>query len=126
FRDGLTNDVLKKVLNRGGKQKANLPKIKGAAFTINAGQARALANEPLVDYIAIDRPVRRSLDKVGATVGADIAFSSGYTGKGIGIAVIDSGVDDTTADLNDGSSRVVYKESFLPNDSAATDDYGHG
>ena len=56
------------------------------------------------------------------------AWESGYTGAGIGVAVIDSGVA-SHPDLNGGflgGSRVVWNQSFVPGVSSATDQYGHG
>ena len=53
----------------------------------------------------------------------------GFTGSGVGVAVIDSGVD-FAGDLGNGGllnlSRVVYSENFVPSKWLASDDYGHG
>jgi serine protease AprX len=59
---------------------------------------------------------------------ADIAWANGWTGSGVGVAVIDSGVTDRP-DLHNqatGNSRVVYSESFLAGDGSTSDAYGHG
>ena len=61
---------------------------------------------------------------------APAAWKLNYTGSGIGIALIDSGVNahpdlDTTALLLP-ISRVVYSQSFVPGDSSPGDKYGHG
>ena len=56
------------------------------------------------------------------------AWQSGYTGAGIGVALIDSGVN-SHPDLNRGFlglSRVVWKQSFVPGNPSALDQYGHG
>jgi len=44
-------------------------------------------------------------------------INAGYTGYGIGVAVIDSGIRTSHPDLmnlNTGYSRVVYSQSFIP------------
>ena len=50
-----------------------------------------------------------------------------YDGTGIGIALLESGINDRE-DLKDatGHNRIVYKQSFLPNDTKTDDAYGHG
>ena len=60
--------------------------------------------------------------------GADIAYQSGYDGRGIGVVVIDSGITNQP-DLKDtvtGSPRIVYQLNFVPNTNSAADQYGHG
>src|SRR5206468_714500 len=67
------------------------------------------------------------LDLTAGTVGSTIANQYGWTGKNVGIAVIDSGVDATNADLktSTGASRVVYSEDFT-GQNTTVDRYGHG
>ena len=61
------------------------------------------------------------------TVGADKAWAAGFTGKGVGVAVIDSGINGDHPDFKnpDGTSRVT---NVLANPAAtrAGDDVGHG
>ena len=61
------------------------------------------------------------------TVGADKVQSMGYTGKGVGVAVIDSGIAGDLADFKaaDGTSRVT---NVIANPAAVTagDPVGHG
>src|SRR6202011_5806976 len=61
-------------------------------------------------------------------VNAFAAWQSGYTGAGIGIALIDSGVS-SHPDLSGGpwgSSRVVWNQSFVAGNASGTDQFGHG
>ncbi len=69
--------------------------VRGATFRLPAGKLKALALDEDVDYISIDRPVKGSLDYSVETSGANIAAQYGYDGRGIGVAVIDSGVRDS-------------------------------
>jgi len=80
-----------------------------------------------VQYVSPNRPVSGSLDITAQTVGANLAWASGWDGTGVGIAVIDSGVA-AKADLaspNGGNSRILYSQSFVPG-LDASDQYGHG
>ena len=87
----------------------------------------SLASNPQVAYISPNRPTSSLLDVTAQTVNADQVWSEGWTGTGVGVAVIDSGValkQDLAA--SDGShSRVVFSESFVAGQDAS-DQYGHG
>src|SRR5205823_6421301 len=81
-----------------------------------------LAAQPETTYVSLDRPVSGTLEFAEPTVDADIALQYGWTGAGVGVAVIDSGVYSHP----DLKSRIVYSQSFVPGDSNTGDAYGHG
>jgi len=61
-------------------------------------------------------------------VNADLAHNLGFDGAGVGVAVIDSGVNQV-ADLGvlgSKASRVVYSQNFDTSTSTTGDLYGHG
>ena len=65
---------------------------------------------------------------MNVSVNANIARSLGYDGTGVGVAVIDSGVNPV-ADLGvpgSKSSRIVYSANFDPSTTATSDLFGHG
>src|SRR2546427_2104206 len=66
---------------------------------VKGGSLSSLASHSGVAYISPDRPVAGALDDVVTAVNGDLAFAGGWNGKGIGIAVIDSGVG-SAYDLN--------------------------
>src|SRR3954451_22671823 len=120
-----------RVGRRGGELRGELPSIRAAIYSIPPQAVAALADDDDVVYISPDRPVEAMLDYTNPTVGAPYALASGWDGTGIGIAVIDSGVADTRDLLAAGSSasnttRVVYSQSFVKNNSSTLDQYGHG
>ena len=45
-----------------------------------------------VKYISLDRPLAPTLSNAAPAVNAFAAWQSGYTGAGVGVALIDSGV----------------------------------
>ncbi|MFG2936565.1 S8 family serine peptidase [Streptomyces sp. NPDC048282] len=77
---------------------------------------------PGVAHVWLDGVRRASLDKSVPQIGAPTAWQAGYTGKGVKIAVLDTGVD---ADHPDLKGQVAESRNFST--SADTDDhYGHG
>ncbi|MBB4980612.1 S8 family peptidase [Streptomyces nymphaeiformis] len=63
-----------------------------------------------------------SLDRSVRQIGADKAWESGFDGTGVKIAVLDTGVDRTHADLK---TRVVAEKNFSAS-ADAVDRVGHG
>ena len=112
------------VRGHGGQFKKELPAIHGALFSMPARALRALENNPVIEYVSPDRELNATLDYANPTVGADIAFQYGWDGEGIGIAIIDSGVEKHE-DLTRTSDRIVYNEGF-DEPGKFGDAYGHG
>jgi len=119
---------------RGAKLNSRLSLVNAGAFTMSPAGIRALANDSDVAYISPDRKLKGMDDLTDSAVGVSTAWNSGYDGSGIGVAVVDSGINDNHADLEDSSgyySRVLYHQDFTgtstSNSSGATWDlYGHG
>ncbi|QNE79209.1 S8 family serine peptidase [Streptomyces finlayi] len=100
--------------------KADAPDIWQALTDTSGGGRRTTAAG--IDRVWLDGVRRASLDKSVAQIGAPTAWEAGFTGKGVKIAVLDTGVDATHADLKD---QVVAQKNF--SDAAdALDRFGHG
>lgn len=54
-----------------------------AVYTVNAGSAASLANDPDVVFVSPDRSVHGMLDYSVAAVNANMALQNGYHGKGV-------------------------------------------
>ncbi|MEV5602512.1 S8 family serine peptidase [Streptomyces sp. NPDC052299] len=70
----------------------------------------------------LDGRMHTALDKSVPQINAPQAWADGYTGKGVTVAVLDSGYDSDHPDL---AGRVTVSANFLGGDSAE-DDNGHG
>jgi serine protease AprX len=113
----------------GGRLKFDLYHIEGAAYRIPANMLAWLENHPYVAYVTPDRPNHPSWDDAAPAVMGTLARQQyGMDGTGVGVAVIDSGVyNHPDLQSADGTtSRIVYSESFVPNDPSTNDAYGHG
>src|SRR5271168_1370164 len=125
---GLVDCLLNDIANLGGTILGQLPLINGVVALLDGNGIANLSKQSNVVYISSDRPLTPSLSNAAAAVNAEYAWQSNYTGAGIGIALIDSGVSNHP-DLNLGIlplSRVVYQKSFVSGNSSAKDQYGHG
>ncbi|MEU4095814.1 S8 family serine peptidase [Streptomyces sp. NPDC026673] len=72
--------------------------------------------------IWLDGKVEADLADTTAQIGAPRAWSAGDTGKGVDVAVLDTGVDAGHPDL---TGRIAATRSFVP-DEDVTDRNGHG
>lgn len=76
--------------------------IPGISGSITKKGLQVLENLPSVKAITLNRPVQGTLGESVPGLGADIVHQSyGYTGAGVNVAVLDSGVDTDHPDLFD-------------------------
>jgi serine protease AprX len=133
-----------------GRLIGNLPIIHGLALKLTAAEARSLAASPDVHAVSLNTTVapqslpyghlpfqlvgtglsggqlQTTYDK---TIGVLPLWKFGITGTGVGVAVVDTGVDGSLPDFaskDHGSSRVVASAVANADATTATDSYGHG
>jgi len=104
------------------------------AGTVDRQGMEELAASPYVEAVYPDRQHQAVLSQSGPLIGQPYAEdTAGYDGTGIGIAIIDTGIDYNHPDLDDG--KVVTGYNFLAGDpsfpqytstSDYIDDEGHG
>jgi len=120
-----SNDL--KNLGPFGQIKKTLNLINAVHISVPPQLIPLIAKLPGIAYISPNRPMKGSLDITTQTVNANLVWPLGYTGTGVGVAVIDSGValrHDLTGP-NGATSRVVYSQNFVSGQDT-TDGYGHG
>ncbi|HEY6765008.1 MAG TPA: S8 family peptidase, partial [Candidatus Sulfotelmatobacter sp.] len=125
--------TLARVQNIGGRIAAKLDLVKGAAFSVPVNALAALENDPEVEYVSVDHTVSGLDDYTDTAINTQQVWTAGYDGTGIGVAVIDSGINDTHSDLwsSTKNSRVVYHQDFTgtsiySGNKLIYDLYGHG
>jgi serine protease AprX len=115
-------------------RKLNL--INGVDLELPNRVIERLEARPEVFRVHYDRPVAAHNYKTNITIGAHVVRSSlEFDGKGVGVAVIDSGVTSWHNDLTRGSSTTAYPYGnqrvakfvdFVNGETTPYDDYGHG
>ncbi|WP_433010695.1 S8 family serine peptidase [Kribbella sp. CA-294648] len=75
-----------------------------------------------VGKIWLDGRTRATLDRSTKQIGTPTAWQSGYDGKGVKVAVLDTGYDAQHPDLR---KQVIGSQSFIP-DQPVHDRHGHG
>jgi serine protease AprX len=129
-----------RIFGRRGAAVRRLGRNSQVAEVDNAELA-ILASNPRVKRVMHDRPTFATLERTGLSTGATLVRQQlGLTGKGVGVAVIDSGISSSHDDLyrtspwsfSTTNGRVAHFKDFtvdIPNvwsPNAAYDDYGHG
>ncbi|MDA2939274.1 S8 family serine peptidase, partial [Acidobacteria bacterium AH-259-A15] len=112
--------------------------IGGYTARLTGAQIKLLLSSEVVEYVTLDIPVRATSDASGgddnghpspflAAIGANQVHAAGYTGKGVTVAVFDSGIA-SHPDLD--ASRILAAVDFTSGTAilspSSSDNYGHG
>jgi subtilisin family serine protease len=117
----------------GGQDARDLPAVDATAIKVEkkaaegfwdsvaTGQGEARTYSGGIDKIWLDGLRKPVLDKSVPQIGAPEAWEAGYTGKGVTVAVLDTGIDATHPDLE---GRVAEAKDF--SGEGPGDGFGHG
>ncbi|MFJ8144393.1 S8 family serine peptidase [Streptomyces sp. NPDC096048] len=109
----------------GAERTRALPSVHGAAVEADKGRVfwREFTRRGAgVDGVWLDGRVTAAMAESNAQIGTPEAWRNGLTGKGVTVAVLDSGVDAGHPDL---AGRVARSRSFIAGEEVA-DRHGHG
>ncbi len=116
----------------GADKTRALPSINGAAVeaeqsgelwqTLTDDGARSRSFDAGIQKVWLDGKVKVEMAESNAQIGSAKAWEAGFTGKGVKVAVLDTGADLDHPDLKD---RVVATKSFIAGQEV-TDRNGHG
>ena len=122
----------------GGVVESQLPIINGFSTTVRAAEANELASNPAVHAVSLNAAVESEgipnpdalATAYNQSIRSDRSWLQGYTGKGVGVAVIDTGIQGNLPDFrvsqSDATSRVIATAVTNPAATTANDTFGHG
>lgn len=99
--------------------------INGFSTAVNLKTIKTLAENDAVAKIWLDREVKALLDISSPVVNASQVWNNKLKGKGVGIAILDSGVYPHP-DLTQPKNRITRFKDFISYRSQPYDDNGHG
>lgn len=121
----------------GAQIGGHLKGVKATSAVVSSDSLDSIESDSSVAHVSLDHPlgargmtsISTNAEYVVEPINAPQVWSQGFDGTGIGIAVIDSGINPTQ-DLQPtgkGPSRIVYNQSFVPGELRTTNDaFGHG
>jgi serine protease AprX len=122
----------------GGMVTRDVRLINAVGAELTAAQVAALRADAAVEVVSRNGAVKPSAVTFDASKLATAFNQSAQTpdvwpastGKGVGVAVIDTGISDASPDFRvsqaDASSRVIARAAVNPNATNPDDGYGHG
>nr|WP_286141490.1 S8 family serine peptidase [Bacillus sp. AFS001701] len=136
YTESTASSVQTKKAPKGAKKVRVLESINGAALATSKKEAETFWKDitpeasqkvkPNFDHgiekIWLDGRVEATLEQSVPQIGAPTAWESGFTGKGVKVAVLDSGIDPNHPDL---VNQIEEAKSFVPGETVE-DFHGHG
>jgi len=95
--------------------------IPAAAMRASTEQIHELAADPAVERIWPDLPVHICLDASVPHIRAPQVWAAGFTGRGVPVAIVDTGIDPGHPDF---AGRIAAMQDFTG--EGARDNHGHG
>jgi serine protease AprX len=114
-----------KTIERIGHIKYKLPMIDAYVIEIEKSQLDHIISMEGLISVELDAHITAQMNRVGDMIDRGWAHEQGYLGKGVGVAVLDTGVS-LHKDFLEGKNRVTGFCDFINQQSVPYDDNGHG
>ena len=95
--------------------------LPAASLQASPSEVRRLATDGRIGRVWLDLPCHIWIDRSSKAVNAPFAWRSGWTGRGVLVGVIDTGVDENHPDL---AGRIIAQRDFIG--EGVGDFHGHG
>lgn len=112
-------------LENFGHIKYKLPMIDAYVLEIDEDKLDAIKTVDGLISVEMDTHITAQMNRVNEIIESDWAHERNITGKGIGVAVVDTGIS-LHKDFIDETNRVVAFKDFINNQPDPYDDNGHG
>lgn len=114
-------NILKSIVNI----KYKIPLINAIVIEIDENNLDSLKELKCLKTVFQNTHITMQMDTARKRVNANIVQENGYTGKGIGIAILDTGISPNN-DFLYPKNRILAFKDFINNKSKPYDDNGHG
>lgn len=121
----LKNNGINRISTMTTKVKYKLPIVGAIACNMSLKDINDLKNDPDVEFISFDGKVFAQLDIVNKSINVNIPRDDNFTGKGVTVAVVDTGLKPHV-DLVRPKNRILGFKDFVNNRNTPYDDNGHG
>jgi serine protease AprX len=132
----VASDTAAKITQLGGTVVSEFPAVHSGVYLLPASALDALDSDNDVKFVSVDRKLHKKAAVpavMPSTINAPAAWNLGYNGKGVGVAVLDSGINQDD-NLGSYTHAPVYTEDFTVTvlaggkkpPSYGFDWYGHG
>jgi len=108
-----------------GHIKYKLPMIDAYVIEVEEAQLENIKSMDGLISVEMDTHITAQMNRAGEIIESKWAHEHGYLGRGIGVAIIDTGIT-LHKDFVEGESRVVAFEDFINHELEPYDDNGHG
>ncbi len=99
------------IASLGGSTISEYRFIHAGTYLVPSSALPTLDSDPDVKFVSVDRKLHRKLALSAAAINAPAVWKSGYIGVGVGVAVVDSGINQ---DPNLAAGKnLVYTEDFV-------------
>lgn len=114
-------NILKSIVNI----KYKIPLINAIVIEIDENNLDSLKELKCLKTVFQNTHITMQMDTARKTVNANIVQENGYTGKGIGIAILDTGISPNN-DFLYPQNRILAFKDLINNKAKPYDDNGHG